>query len=300
MELKNLTEFTTLCELANFTRAAARLNMSPSALSRHIQQLESDLGVELVDRAAPNFHLTRSGHLLLKEGQQLLIEANTLQKRIRKTAQAWRNELHVGFPSSMLNDCLMRTITGFKRKKVAIHLYELGFDIQAEQLRKRCLDIAIIGYAWQPIATEFDLFELGHVPLCAILPQSHRLANKPVDLRTLEKEKFIGLCRKTFPGRNEYITHACQAAGFNPSFASEAEGKTAVMITVGATTKVSLLPALVRHIHHPGVAIQKLVHQNCCIPYNAAVINGESRSLVREFLQCLRGHTLNSEAFCRQ
>ncbi|MGW1073491.1 LysR family transcriptional regulator [Streptomyces sp. NPDC002537] len=61
MELRHLRSFLAIAEEGNITRAAARLHTSQPALSRTLRQLETHLGIRLVDRSTHHLHLTTAG-----------------------------------------------------------------------------------------------------------------------------------------------------------------------------------------------------------------------------------------------
>ena len=65
VQIEHLQEFVSLCGTCNFTEIAARLNMTQPGLSRHIRQLEREVGVPLFDRSATGARLTASGEAFL-------------------------------------------------------------------------------------------------------------------------------------------------------------------------------------------------------------------------------------------
>lgn len=61
MELRRLRSFAAVAEEPSFTRAGARLHLAQPALSVHMRQLESELGVESIDRSRRAIRLTDVG-----------------------------------------------------------------------------------------------------------------------------------------------------------------------------------------------------------------------------------------------
>ena len=71
MELRLLEYFVAVAELEHMGRAAQRLHVSQSPLSRQIRRLEKELGLQLFVRRRQRIYLTESGHWLLQKAQSL-------------------------------------------------------------------------------------------------------------------------------------------------------------------------------------------------------------------------------------
>ena len=66
MELRRLRYFVAVAEELNFTRAAGRLGIQQPPLSAQIQQLEREIGTQLLHRRPGGVELTDAGKLLLE------------------------------------------------------------------------------------------------------------------------------------------------------------------------------------------------------------------------------------------
>lgn len=65
--LNELSAFRVVAECRSFTKAAAQLGVSPSALSQTIRALEARLGIRLLTRTTRNVSATQAGELMLSE-----------------------------------------------------------------------------------------------------------------------------------------------------------------------------------------------------------------------------------------
>jgi len=75
VELRHLRYFLAVGEALNFTKAAARLRIAQPALSRQIQDLEDEIGVDLLRRSPRGVILTAEGKLFLEEAREMLAGA---------------------------------------------------------------------------------------------------------------------------------------------------------------------------------------------------------------------------------
>ncbi len=82
IELRKLRHMSVLAEELNFARAAARLNLTQSALSRSIQALEVEMGGALFDRDLRKVTLTPMGRQVLPRARQLLQDAASLGREV--------------------------------------------------------------------------------------------------------------------------------------------------------------------------------------------------------------------------
>ena len=82
ISLRHYEIFKTVAETGNFTKAAAKLYITQSAVSHAVRELEERAGTALFDRLARRVRLTRCGELLLAELLPLLAACGSLEGRI--------------------------------------------------------------------------------------------------------------------------------------------------------------------------------------------------------------------------
>ncbi len=83
--MERLRVFMTLAETKNFTRAAERLFVSHSTVSRSLSALEEELGVRLFDRDNHVVGLTAAGEKLRERAQELLDLADEIEAEVQKS-----------------------------------------------------------------------------------------------------------------------------------------------------------------------------------------------------------------------
>ena len=88
VELRQLRYFVAVAEELHFARAAERLHMSQSPLSRAIRELERDLGVVLFTRTTRRVELTTAGAVLLDRARPALAEIDGAVADARRSGGA--------------------------------------------------------------------------------------------------------------------------------------------------------------------------------------------------------------------
>jgi LysR family hca operon transcriptional activator len=88
MELRHMRYFVAVAEERNFTRAAARLHLAQPSLSRQIRDLESELGVSLLDRGKGGITLTAAGNEYLAQVRKDCLRIQPRRSKSRKRSAA--------------------------------------------------------------------------------------------------------------------------------------------------------------------------------------------------------------------
>jgi regulatory helix-turn-helix LysR family protein len=97
VELRHLRYFLAVGEALNFTKAAARLRVAQPALGRQVQDLEDEIGVDLLRRSPRGVTLTAEGKLFLEEARELLKRVDESVEKTRALARGEYGELHIGY-----------------------------------------------------------------------------------------------------------------------------------------------------------------------------------------------------------
>ncbi|MFF2754010.1 LysR family transcriptional regulator [Psychrobacillus sp. NPDC058041] len=85
MEIRHLQTFQIVVEEQNLIQAAMRLNYSQPTVSKHLQQLEDEIGLPLFERVDNRKKLTKSGEILYEHSKNILNELFTLQRKMEES-----------------------------------------------------------------------------------------------------------------------------------------------------------------------------------------------------------------------
>ena len=138
MELRHLRYFVAVAEEGTISRAAARLHIAQSPLSRQIHDLERDLGVTLFERLPRGLRLTPAGAGLLVDARRVLAETAAAVERVRATGHAVTGPLHVGHAEFGIAGAIVREATvAFRREHPAVRLSVDGAGLMRQEAEVR-------------------------------------------------------------------------------------------------------------------------------------------------------------------
>ncbi len=89
MELRHLRCFLAVAEELHFARAAERLHIEQSPLSRAIKELEKDLGAQLFVRTTRSTRLTRAGRMFLEHVPRVLASLQQARDSVKGAANGF-------------------------------------------------------------------------------------------------------------------------------------------------------------------------------------------------------------------
>ena len=94
--LKQLRYFEAVARFSHFGRAAEHCSVTQPALSMQIQDLESELGLQLVERRSKGVRLTAEGKEIAQRASRILAEVRDLTDFARQRASLLSGALHLG------------------------------------------------------------------------------------------------------------------------------------------------------------------------------------------------------------
>lgn len=142
MELRHLRYFVTVVAEQSFTKAAEKLFIAQPPLSRQIQDLEEEIGVQLLERGSRPLKPTQAGQFFYQHALKLLAsseQAVAMTKRIGTDETIFR----MGFVGSLLFGLLPRIIYLYRKQHphLKIELLEMGTLEQFNALKEGRIDV---------------------------------------------------------------------------------------------------------------------------------------------------------------
>lgn len=147
VDIRQLEYFVEIANHNGFNRAAAHLHIAQSALSRHIQQLEHELGVELFVRGRRGIQLTTAGTLLAQRAEFLLRSLRQTRAEIIAQSDLPHGELCIGLPPSLEHSLAAPLIRRFNAEYPGVSLTtRVGTSIEIrEWIVSGRIDVGVFG-----------------------------------------------------------------------------------------------------------------------------------------------------------
>jgi DNA-binding transcriptional LysR family regulator len=177
VNLKHLAHWLALAETGSFSRAAEKLHITQSALSRSIQVLEEELGGPLVDRVGKKNELTPLGLSVLERARRIVHEAQELQQGAALLQQGGLGSLRVGLgsgPGAMLMTPWLRYMAE-NHPTVHVAVSRGSTELQLVQLRERQLDALVVDVRRVAIAPDLKLEHIVEMRAGFLCRQGHPL-----------------------------------------------------------------------------------------------------------------------------
>lgn len=130
MNLRHIQAFLAVAEELHFGRAARRLHIEQSPLSRIICKLEADLGVMLFKRTPREVRLTWEGRIFLEDAQRIVMAVDQAQARMSAAAEGYQGTLRIAL-SDGIGPARLSELLALCREEapdVRIRLFELPLN----------------------------------------------------------------------------------------------------------------------------------------------------------------------------
>lgn len=189
MNLKHLETFLQLSETLNYTKVSQKLYISQTAVTKQIQNLEKELGVELFERSKRQVCLTPAGKIYVEEAKQILENVENSIKHLEAYQRGERGILRIGFLKEFDLDILIPLVKRFHEKNPYIEMDFGGYPSRQliEKVKNGELDIIICAESKE--TENFVKWKFQEYPLVGIVNRKDQLAQNdtlhPEELKNL-------------------------------------------------------------------------------------------------------------------
>lgn len=290
LDIRLLRAFAVVAEENNISRAAQRLFISQPPLSRHMRQLEAQLGVTLFQRHSKGLILTDAGREVLEIIRPMLaLQARTLAALSQLSVHS-PQPLRLGLTTAFEQGIFAAVESALRDHTRALHITRHASPALAQQVRKGKLDAALVAL---PLNTEgLHLHPLPYQePLIAALPASWPEAASPaLTLRALNHRPLFWFKRERNPDFFDYTRRIFDRAGYSPAYVEEPAEHDVLLARIARGEGMILLPASFSAIQRQGVVFCP-VAEGDSIPLSLGVVYAPHQAeSVQQWLPLLDDH----------
>lgn len=259
--LEKLRLFLVVLEEGSLRRAADRLHISQSAITRQMQLLEHDLGGRVLERTSAGVRPTNGGHALAERAKTLLADYDSTMAEVRRLVRGESEHLRIGYIASAVQEYLGPALAALHRAypKLKVKMLDQTPGEMIVALRQGKIDLALTLHGADVLSRDFYARKLATVRSLVVLPVNHRFATeRQVSLSQLKDETFVRGSDDVVPGYNQRIVQFCRNyGGFRPRLVTidGAMGLVESLALSANEDAISIQPAFISHLNVPNVVM---------------------------------------------
>ncbi len=286
VEVRHLQAVNALAEELSFTRAAYRLHITQSTLSKQIAEIEEHYRLHLFTRDNKKIvELTDAGRVFVEEARSALSHMDRAVHLARAAHDEPDNVLMIGH-SPYADQAWVSAILAIRLPvypKLRIRLMsQFSIELVRSVLAGE-LNLALV--TAPPEDTKITAVPFALTPLYAVLPQTHEVAQKEhIGLQDLAKDDWILLARRVHPVVHDAIMDAARREGIAPKHAHDIITAQQAVHLVSEQAGVAILTKpTALGIRLEGVVVKPLSDTSLCFQTCVIIRTGDNSRLANEF-----------------
>jgi DNA-binding transcriptional LysR family regulator len=256
---QQLRSFVAVAEELHFGNAALRLGLSQPQVSRHVANLERELGLALFVRTPRATTLTDAGSELLGDARDTLESIERLRRRARRIARGGIGTVTVGFVWSTLAGYLAPLLSAAadSGRRIDLSVSHLRYTELVGALRRGDVDLLITRALGTE--TEFVVTTLNREPSVLAVPEHDPLAARDVvRVEQLHGQPIVTLGPDVIPGVFEASRARLLGRGIVPSAHRHASSPSEALALVAAGVGVYYQLPVTAALPQAGVVYRRL------------------------------------------
>jgi DNA-binding transcriptional LysR family regulator len=241
IEIRQLQFAVLTADSLSFARAAARLNMKQSTLSRKVKDMEIRLGIKLFERTTRGAEVTENGRVFIEQARRIVTDVENLQTTARNVSYGIQGRLVVGYCSSLMSGNLKLAFTDYLAKfpKVQFDGIEGSPEKIIHGLQSQTMDagVAPIGLREEGLVSKPLWSERIFV---ALLEDSELVAKEKIYWQDLRREVFVMPGSGIGPILGHLISARLTEQGFWPAVIYQDTSQESVLSMIAAKRFISI------------------------------------------------------------
>lgn len=296
MELRHLRCFVVLAEELHFTRAAERLHIEQSPLSKTIKELEDEVGTLLFDRNRRGTRLTSAGAVFLQDVRRLFTVLDQALENARAVSAGYRGSLRIAVSDGAVDPRLSAFLALCREEEpeIEVRLSEVPL---AEQLRGLRSGDFNIGFAHTAEVSDGIVAEpIWCDRLVVAVPARHQLlVHKEVPLPELAGQPLVMCDPQVCEGYCRELTRLLRTLGREPNIVERVVSMDMMLTLVAAGYGIGFATATrIALCCHPDVVTRPLAVDSALLTTYLLRLDNDSPAIsLDRFTARLRGRMNN-------
>lgn len=261
MELRHLRCFLVLAEELHFSRAAERLHIEQSPLSRTIKELEEDLGVQLFARNRRGTRLTAAGQVFLEDVRRVFATLELARSNLISVASGYRGTLHIAVSDGAVEPRLSAWLARCREEEpeVEVRLVEVSLAEQLRGLREGHFDAGLA--RTDGVGDDIATRAIWRDPLMLAVPARHPLLVHPrVPWEELVRYPLVACHPEACEGCYRQLARLLRTLDDEPILVEQATSLDMMLTLVAAGYGLGFVTAVqLATSRHPGVVVRPIM-----------------------------------------
>ncbi|WP_421943134.1 LysR family transcriptional regulator [Pedobacter sp.] len=254
MDLQKIKYFLALSEQLHYWKTAEKVSITQSALSRQIQALENELGLQLFERNKRNVKLTPAGNFLKEKWTLELSELEYIHQFAKQIHLGERGTITIAHPDSISASIMPEILEKITRlfPQLQIKLVQVLYENQLEFLKNYKIDLAITRDINSSAGIKSK--KLYSDNLALVVPIDHPFnILEDLSAESLKQQKFILPTKDEGSSYSEIIQALFKHYDFVPDVFLHSEFGSTIIALVRQGLGIAILPDSYLHHQSPGI-----------------------------------------------
>lgn len=287
MEIRHLRCFMAVAEELHFARAAEKLHIEQSPLSRAIKELEEDLGAQLFIRTTRSTRLTRAGQMFLEHVPRIFTSLQQARDSVKAAANGFHGQLRIALSDGITPTCFSALLALCRQEEpeIEIRLTEVPLSQQIKGLHD---DLYDVGFAQcDDVGDGLTIEAVWSDPLMVAVPARHPLlTHKRIPLEEVLRYQLVLCDPQVCEGHARQVDRVLRKVDKEPLIAERVASFDLMMTLVSAGIALGLAGA--SHIatsREPGVIARPLAGRSHMLTTYIVRVDNEPSDALARFIE---------------
>nr|WP_153370148.1 LysR family transcriptional regulator [Rhizobium sp. ICMP 5592] len=288
--MRQLRYFVAVARERNFSRAAEILHIAQPPLSRQIQQLEEELGVDLLDRSKRPLSLTEAGRFLYEQATKTLANLEHIREQTRRIGRSQRERFIIGCVGSTLYGGIPDLVRRMRIQwpELDIEIREMMSTEQVTALKEGRIDVGFGRVRFND--REVERLTLREERLVVAFPKGHAKSfeKEPIALAELQGEPFIVYPSVPRPSFADEILNLLGELSVTPGSVEEVREIQAALGMVAAGVGLCIVPAASQRQRPDDVCYRMIGDEKATSPIIMSFRRSDADGKINQIKQLIR------------